>query len=401
MRINHNIASMVTQGALYSVNQAESKSLQKLSTGLRINSASDDAAGLGVSENLRTQVTGLQQAQKNTQDAISLLNIADGALNEQSSILQRMRELTVQAKNDTYTSTERGYMGSEFDALFHELDRIAAVTNYNNMQIFAAPETSYIGTPNAGLDVYQNDNLNASPHQLTDERTIFTNQNDAFGGGNDYASSNHFNFMVGANYTAQDAAQYNNASAAWNPGAGDMITVQFTQMDTNTLFSPAPDLVEASSLLETPSANGGVNPFGWDITQNPDQAIAGAITDHTATIQDKLGMILDLIDGDPLDPQLETAFFQGGAGNGTNLTGLKRINTMRAEIGAMTNRLQDSVNNDQTGASNQQAAESQIRDVDFASETTNFTKEQILSQSATAMLAQANSVPQSVLQLLK
>jgi flagellin len=377
-----------------------SKSLQKLSTGLRINTAADDAAGLGVSENLRTQVNGLQQAEKNTQDAISLLNIADGALNEQSSILQRMRELTIQAKNDTYTSTERAYMGNEFHALFHELDRIVSVTNFNKMQIFATPETDYVGTLNQGLTIYQGDNLNASPHELADERTIFANQNDAFGGGTDYASSNHFNFFVGANYTAQDAAALNNASNAWNPGAADMITVQFTQMDVNSLFSPAPDLVDAASLLETPSANGG-NPFGWDTTQNPDQAIAGAITDHVATIQDKLGMILNLIDGDPLDPQLETTFFQGGAGNGTNLTGLKRVNTMRAEIGAMTNRLEHSVTNDQTGVNNQQAAESQIRDVDFASETATFTKNQILMQSATAMLAQANSLQQNVLRLLK
>jgi len=196
MRINHNISSMVTQGALYSVNQAMSKSLQKLSTGLRINSASDDAAGLGVSENLRTQVNGLQQATTNTQDAITLLNIADGALNEQSNILQRMRQLAIQAKNDTYTSTERAYMGSEFYALYQELDRIAAVTNYNKMQIFATPETDYIGTANQGDTIYAADDLTASPHQLTDERTIYTNQNEAFGGGTDYASSNHFNFMV-------------------------------------------------------------------------------------------------------------------------------------------------------------------------------------------------------------
>jgi flagellin len=399
MRINHNIASMVTQGALYSVTQAESKSLQRLSTGLRINSASDDAAGLGVSENLRTQVTGLQQAQKNTQDAISLLNIADGALNEQANILQRMRELTIQAKNDTYTSTERGYMGSEFDALFNELDRIAAVTNYNNMQIFATPETDYIGTANAGQTVYAQNDLNASPHELTDERTIFSNQNQAFGGGTDYTSSTHFNFLVGANYTAQDAAQYNNASGAWNPGSGDMITVQFTQMDTNALFSPAPDTADASLFLMT----GGNNPFGWDPVNDPgDQALSGWVTSHTATIQDKLGFIQDLIDGNPVANDIETNFFQANsAGPATNLTGLKRVNTMRADIGAMINRLQDSVNNDQTGAANQQAAESQIRDVDFASETASFTKEQILTQSATAMLAQANSVPQSVLQLLK
>ena len=397
MRINHNIASMVTQGTLYSVNLAMSKSLQKLSTGLRINTAADDAAGLGVSENLRTQVIGLQQAEKNTQDAIALLNIADGALNEQSNILQRMRELTIQARNDTYTSTERAYMGSEFNALFKELARIAAVTNYNKMQIFATPEASYVGTPNEGQTVYAINNPNSTPHELSDERTIFANQNDAFGGGVDYASSHHFNFFVGANYTAQDAAAFNNASSAYNPGAGDLITVQFTQMDTTSLFNPAPDIVNATALLMT----NGNNPFGWDPTQDPDLSLSMCITSHTATLQDKLTFVLDLIDGTPVDPEIQATYFVGGAGNATNFTGLKRVNTMRAEIGAMANRLEHAVSNDQTGVINQQAAESQIRDVDFASETASYTKNQILMQSATAMLAQANSVPQRVLQLLK
>ncbi len=397
MRINHNISAMITQSSLYQVGQSMQKSLQKLSTGLRINSAADDAAGLGVSENLRTQVTGLQQAMRNTQDAISVLNIADGALNEQTSILQRMRELTVQAKNDTYTSTERAYMGQEFDSLFHELDRIAASTNYNKMQIFATPFIS----SNGGNTVYPADNLNGSPHELSDERTLFTDPNNNVFGANDYASSNHFNFLVGANYNAQDAAAANNASASWNPGAGDMITMQFGQMDTNALFTPAPDSAgPATGILETLTAAGN-NPFGWDTTQSPDQDISMVIASHTASIQDKLNLILNLIDGDPVDPEIEAGFFQFGAGPGTNITGLRRVNQMRASIGAMTNRLEHAVNNDQNQITNQQSAESQIRDVDFAKETATFTRNQILTQSATAMLSQANSVPQSVLQLLK
>ena len=394
MRINHNISAMITQGALYQVGQSMQTSLQRLSTGMRINSAADDAAGLGVSENLRSQVNGLSQAASNTQEAISLLNIADGALNEQSNILQRMRELTVQAKNDTYTSTERLYMGQEFGALYDELDRIAAATNYNKMQLFATPATNS-GGANA---IYAADDLTATPHQLQDERTISANQSNAFGGGNDYASSNHFNFMIGSNYSTQDAAALNNASAAWDPGAGDLVTVQFTQMDTNALFSPAPDIAPASQLLQTTTQ--GNNPFGWDPNSGIDQAIAQTIPTG-GTVQDKLTMILNLIDGDPVDPSLEAAFFTGGGGNGTNVTGLKRVNEERANIGAMTNSLAHSLNNTQTGVNNQQAAESQIRDVDFASETATYTRNQILTQSATAMLAQANSVPQSVLQLLK
>jgi len=137
MRINHNIASMVTQSSLYQVNQEMSKSLEKLSTGLRINRASDDAAGLGVSENLRTQVNGTAQATKNAQDGIAAITVAEGAANEVSSILQRMRELAVQSANDTLTSTERSYTNSEFQALSSEIDRIASVTNYNRQELLS------------------------------------------------------------------------------------------------------------------------------------------------------------------------------------------------------------------------------------------------------------------------
>jgi len=129
---------MITQSALYSTSVNLSKSLERLSTGLRINSASDDAAGLGVSENLRTQVNGTAQANRNAQDGIAALNIAEGAANEVSSMLQRMRELAVQSSNDTLTSTERSYTHQEFDALRSEINRISSVTNYNKQELISS-----------------------------------------------------------------------------------------------------------------------------------------------------------------------------------------------------------------------------------------------------------------------
>ena len=137
MRINHNIPSLVVQGALYQTSQSLSTSLERLSTGLRINSAADDAAGLGVSENLLAQVNGTAQATSNAQDGISLLNVADGAANTVSSILQTMRQLAVQSSSDTLTSTERFYTDSEYQALSQEIDRISQVTNYNNQDLFS------------------------------------------------------------------------------------------------------------------------------------------------------------------------------------------------------------------------------------------------------------------------
>src|SRR5512133_3326149 len=124
MRINHNISSLITQGSLFQVNAANQKTIEKLSTGLRINRASDDAAGLSISENLRTQVIGLGVAKRNAQDGVALLQIAEGGLNEISSLLQRMRELAVQSSNDTLTSTERLYTNQEYTSLMSEIDRI-------------------------------------------------------------------------------------------------------------------------------------------------------------------------------------------------------------------------------------------------------------------------------------
>ena len=292
MRINHNIASMITQSSLYQVNQDMNSSLEKLSTGLRINRASDDAAGLGISENLRTQVNGTAQARSNAQDGIALLNVAEGAANEVSSILQRMRELAVQSSNDTLTSTERSYTDSEYQALSSEIDRISQVTNYNRQEL--------LGT-----------------------------------------TAGRFGMNTGAGSGAVLWVDANNTVGT------DSITISIDTLTTGAL---------------------GLGTFG---------AAAGAkMTDLTS--------------------QTDAVKAISAVDNAIN-----SVNTMRSDMGAYVNRLQDAINNLNVSNTNQQAAESQIRDVDFASETSKFTRDQILAQSGTAMLAQANSVPQSVLSLLK
>jgi flagellin len=281
MRINHNISAMITQSALYSTNVNLSKSLERLSTGLRINGASDDAAGLGVSENLRTQVNGTAQANRNAQDGIAAMNIAEGAANEVSSMLQRMRELAVQSSNDTLTSTERTYTHQEFDALRSEINRIAAVTNYNKQELISSTAGRFgSGTTN--------------------------------------------NLWIDANTTQ----------------GVDNITISIGTLDVPTLDT---------------------NLATRDITT---QAHAvNAISEVDAA--------------------------------------LNSVNSVRANLGAYINRLEHAINNLNVSNTNQQAAESSIRDVDFASETSQYTKNQILMQSGTAMLSQANMLPSSVLTLLK
>lgn len=279
MRINHNISSMSTQASIFKTNRELGKSLEKLSTGLRINSASDDAAGLAISENLRTQVRGANQAQRNALDGISALNIAEGAANEISDILQRMRELSVQSANDTLTSAERAYTNQEFEELSTEIERIAQVTNFNGQSLISDATSNRFGA--SGSEVLWID----------------------------------ANGEVGQ----------------------DSITVSIDSLTEADLSVDA---------LEIDTQTGAV----------------AAITAIDAAIGS--------------------------------------VNTERATMGATVNRLEHAVNNLMVSQTNQQAAESQIRDVDFANESSNFTKNQILTQSATAMLAQSNMIPSSVLSLL-
>jgi flagellin len=396
---------MITQGALYSVTHAMSQSLQKLSTGMRINTAADDAAGLGVSENLRTQVTGMSQALKNTQDAISVLNIADGALNEQAAILQRMRELVIQAKNDTYSSTERGYMGQEFSNLVSEIDRIAASTSFNGMQIFATPEMSGNFAGNSRL--YNDTSAGASPetaHKVQLAGNAWTNSSDAVFGENDLASANHFNMMIGGNIGNDlDGDVYHVATESFEKSAQNMITIQFGQMDSNGLFSINPSGRDGSNIFDGFDFKTRWNGYPGALEDTEDRRIAiGTGGDPaTATVQDKLQLMLQIIDGDvsSISANMQTMVF--GNATSENQTGFKRINSMRAQVGAMTNRLEHAVNNLMNQITCTQSAESLIRDTDFASEMSKFTKNQILTQSATAMLAQANSSKETALKLIQ
>ncbi len=296
MRINHNISAMITQNAGRAQHISLEKSLEKLSTGLRINRASDDAAGLSVSEQLRTQIRGLGMAQRNAGDGIGLLQIAEGAANEVSALLQRMRELAIQASNDTFTSTERSYNDTEFQALMTEIARISQATQYNGM-------------------------------------TLLDGASSSFGVSGGAASVLH----IGAN---------NNHGVV-----GGTIDTLSISLDSLTLGA-------------------------LGITLNAAAALDGSSSTNITNQSNAFNAITSI------DVALES------------------INNMRADMGAYINRLEHAINNIANQHFNTQDAEARIRDVDFALETTNFTRAQILSQSATAMLGQANAVPQSVLQLL-
>ncbi len=293
-RINHNISAMITGSTLRSTNKNLASSLEKLSTGLRINRASDDAAGLSISEQLRTQVRGSHVAVRNANDGLSLLRIAEGAANEISAMLQRMRELAIQSSNDTLTTVERGYTNQEFQKLMEEIQRISVSTQYNGM-------------------------------------TLLDGQPSSFGSAGGAQSVLH----IGANN--------NNGNLA---GTIDLMRIQMSAM---TLGALGMTLV-ASGLPNATAVTGQAAAFA-------------AITSIDNAIQS--------------------------------------VNSMRSDLGSYMNRLDHAIANLEVQESNMQGAESTIRDADFAMETTIFTKNQILMQAGTAMLGQANQIPQSVLSLLQ
>lgn len=277
MRINTNIAAMNTYSRLTAANTAKTNSLAKLSSGSRINKAGDDAAGLAISEKMKSQIGGLTQAKRNAQDGISLVQTAEGALNESHSILERMRDLAVQGANDTLTSDDRGSINKELTALHEELTRIASTTEYNTKNL-----------------------LNKA--------------------------NNAFTFQIGAN-------------------ENQTLTVTIGAMDGKTLLESDADKF---------------------------------IIDSKASNVRKDGGMISVID-----------------------KAISTVSDQRAALGAVQNRLEHTINNLTATNENLSDANSRIRDVDMAEEMMTFTKSNILSQAATSMLAQANAMPNSVLNLLQ
>lgn len=284
MRINHNIAALNTHRQLGANNTQASKNLEKLSSGLKINRAGDDAAGLAISEKMRGQIRGLDMAQKNSQDGISLIQTAEGALNETHAILQRMRELAVQSSNDTNDDdTDRAAIQKEVDELAKEITRIAETTQFNGKTLM----------------------------------------NGSFGS----STGSALTFHIGANINQNVTLNISEMSAsALGVGTGDSKAGSGISVATQSAANTAISVIDAA---------------------------------------------------------------------------IKQVATERSNLGAMQNRLEHTINNLGTSSENLTAAESRIRDVDMAKEMMAFTKNNILTQAAQAMLAQANQQPQGVLQLLR
>jgi len=558
MRINHNISALNAWRSLDNVNSSMGKTLEKLSSGLRINRAGDDAAGLAISEKMRGQIKGLDMAVKNAQDAISLIQTAEGALTETHSILQRMRELADQAASDTNTNVDRNQIQAEIDQLREEIDRIARTTEFNTMKLLDGKIESFrpeadvkvvtggnfdlqaslsgqgvgklsisAGTTLAnvtGLTINNNDTgtvslklnnlvLGSVTVKLTDSGNGTGNIQIAFGGTTIGAITG---FAISDNATAKTVSgtfgdlkfDFNISDIA--TGTTD-VKIQINSINVSLATSKSvnynyeyefQDAKEGSFVVEVGQFNGtGTSPLDVRVNYFNDEGLADSLvvdfsngkaiigeasitgpTDVSITSgslsASTSGFSIDLIakasdkgvankgmvftwDTSVYDinsfngalPEEEVVdsgvvraeerwykdtslIFQIGANEGQNMVAglddmraaalgltddslkvtdqnsaertimvidaaIHKVSSARAKIGAVQNRLEHTISNLGVAAENLTAAESRIRDADMAKEIMEFTKQQILMQSANAMLAQSNMIPQNVLQLLR
>ena len=407
MIINHNMASLNTLNSLNANSTTMQKSLAKLSSGLRINSAADDAAGLAISEKMRGQISGLDTASSNAQNGISLLQTAEGALEETTSILQRMRELAVEAASDTITDSDRTDIQSEFSELVEEIDRIATTTQFNTKNLLDGSMSEANATLTANVAT------NTSFNEDTVAASTLTSLTDASGNSlgievDDTITLNYVqdgelqttSFTVTSSTTLEGlddagftlAVTTNGAVTATAASAGTVgavygitFTVTDSDGDKNTTASDA-----LSNFKQTTEANNYR-------AEGSATILIGANTGQDFRIS------IDAMDASSLGVANLTVTSQTAAEVAISVidTATSMVSAARGKMGAEENRLEHTINNLTTSSENITSAESRIRDVDMAAEMAEYTKLSVINQAATAMLAQANQQPEQVLTLLQ
>lgn len=416
MIINHNISALNTHRQLGSNTAASSKNIEKLSSGLRINRAGDDAAGLAISEKMRGQIRGLDMAAKNSQDGISLIQTAEGALNETHSILQRMRELAVQSASDTNTNSDRSELQEEMNQLVKEIDRISTTTEFNTQKLLNG---SFKGTFQIGANEKQTIDLSVSAMgssalALTASSSVETGVTVAdgtLGDGTYTVDAGNIKDASGAIVGVVDGT---NKSLVKDGSATDAITFTNEPTDGSTIIikggkaelrqgltdagkklSSGNYEIQGTNVIKDGQIVGKFDATGKNITE-----LNGETVDIKAA---DLGIKADLADTNKFtinSADISTKANAQGTITSVN-NAIEQVSKERSKLGAVQNRLEHTINNLNTSSENLTAAESRVRDVDMAKEMMEQTKNNILAQAAQAMLAQANQQPQGVLQLLR
>jgi flagellin len=397
--INTNVKALQANNAMVANNRLMTTTMQQLSTGKRINSAGDDAAGLAVVSKMTAQIRGLDQAVRNANDSIALLQTAEGAMIEQTNMMQRMRELAVQSANDTNTTDDRKYLDLEFQQLKEEINRIGNNTQWNGMNIL---DKSF--AEGSGNFVFQ---VGANADQ-TIERVLgdFRTQGSIAGTA----------VVATTTGAATSAAQESSITIGGTFKAGDVISVnvgeksiQYTVQKSDIDPTAVEDVAEtrknvATSLVTALGTISGIKVVRTDAVIAFSAVTVNAAGANTTTaranepfqISTGVGGLMGNINAS----KIETREASNSAVSALDLS-LKVVNEARAEIGSTINRLNFAADNLTNVSMNTNAARSRILDTDYAQTTTELARSQIIQQAATAMLAQANQQPAAVLSLLQ
>lgn len=405
LTVNTNIASLNTQRNLNSSSKALDTSLQRLSTGSRINSAKDDAAGLQIANRLTSQVNGLGVAVRNANDGISLAQTAEGALQQSTNILQRMRDLSLQSANGSNSESERTALNSEVSQLKKELDRISNTTTFGGRQLLDGNfgiASFQVGSAaneliSVGIDEMSSTSLKGTYYQATGAAitapaivpgppvtggAVAGDVSIAVvtvGGG----TSNLTATMKGGETVNQVAEKVAASINDANIGVSAFLKAGTTTGELEYVSKAASNGTAAGELtsvtLSIPATGGSTGIAGGAVTSaNVTAVTANTVKDiDITTAQGAQGAVLVIDDA------------------------IKQIDAQRADLGAVQNRFENTIANLQNISENVSAARGRIQDTDFAAETANLSKNQVLQQAGTAILAQANQLPQAVLSLLR
>jgi flagellin len=404
MVVQHNMTAANANRQLGITTSAQAKSSEKLSSGYRINRAGDDAAGLKISEKMRSQIRGLDKASSNAQDGISLIQTAEGALNESHSILQRMNELAVQGANDTNESIDRDAINEELSALTSELDRIASTTQFNKQNLLDGSFTSknlQVGANSdqkisISIDAMNSNALglhniagSTSQSQTGKKVTGFTfgkysvevNSTDAF-------SDQKLSAIAGLKDAVSQAASakgYMMQIDLDGKGSAYYIGTQLSTDGTNIRYSTASAAMEADLSVMKAAISDGIT----------DHGATYAKTENVIAKQTTVGQATTLTDPSVKD------YASANATIDAVQKAINQVSSQRSALGALQNRLEHTVSNLDNVSENTSSAESRIRDTDMASEMVTYSKNNILAQAGQSMLAQANQSTQGVLSLLQ
>ena len=379
--INTNIKSLISQNAMVKNNRDLSSAMQQLSTGKRVNSAKDDAAGLAITSRMTSQIRGLDQAIRNGNDSVSMLQTTEGAMIEMTNMLQRMRELAIQSANDTYTPEDRKYLDLEFQQLKTEVNRITRDTQWN------------------GMDV-----LNGTFKNDADQVGRFRFQV----GGNEGQVITHtipaMGFQVSTGTVAIDDGDLEISGTF---SVGDRITATMGD-ESFTYIISGNDLLsgDQKEMMEKIAANFAAaveSALGEELTPGTYDATSDSIV--LTGIADIDSISFEPVNKDGYLSNVKPLTILTNTGSNESIEQLdiaiNSINEERAGIGAVINRLTYAVDNLANVSQNTTESRSRILDTDYAKASSELARTQIISQAATAMLAQANQSPQSVLQLLQ